>query len=543
MRISLLPLSLCILLFAVSALFGTLPAYDRSLTQEVLTAILGSTLLYLLAAYGIRSAGAARLVAALLVLFGVVFVLFFIGQFGYWNYVETPAFIQRLGRATTFLPVPYWIFIHPNGAATLLEGLLPLGLALLLSSRKRMERVLWAGTVVVMAYGIFLTFSRGAWLSLALAAGLIGVLVALSRLPRRVTVGLLAGGVSLVALAIVTGLMLGPERLPFLNSIGSVADSRLTLYRNALHLAGDYAFTGLGLGQSFTMVYSRYSLLIFVPFLLYAHSLPLAVWLGQGLLGLMALLGMIVMFYRLVYRTLRWTQPGALFHGAWLGVTATLIHGLTDARQYIESPWAMPVWFLLFGLAAALARSSFREAALVQVAPGPRRWRLAVGAAAALIVLVLIFNAPLRALWLTNQGAVAETRALLAPDLPQSERDSLNEIALQNYRAALALAPDLPNANRRLGNLYVELKQYAEAVPFLETAAAVEPAYPAAVKGLGLAYVWVGKTDEATQTLARLENRRDLINELNTWSNFWGGAGQPELAAAAQETANLLARQ
>ena len=48
------------------------------------------------------------------------------------------------------------------------------------------------------------------------------------------------------------------------------------------------------------MVYARYGLLIVVPFLTYAHNLPLAVWLGQGILGLVAITGIVVVFYLVI---------------------------------------------------------------------------------------------------------------------------------------------------------------------------------------------------------------------------------------------------
>jgi O-antigen ligase len=179
---------------------------------------------------------------------------------------------------------------------------------------------------------------------------------------------IVTGGAAVVVAVLAVILLLGPERLPFLRTTFATADSRLTLYRNTLYLASDYAFTGIGLGQTFGMVYSRFSLLIFVPFLTYAHNLPLAVWLGQGILGLLALTGIILAFYRLVDRTMRRAAPDALFHGVWLGVTATLLHGLTDARQYVESPWAMPALFVLLALTEAIARL-----ALLQTSPNGRR--------------------------------------------------------------------------------------------------------------------------------------------------------------------------
>jgi O-antigen ligase len=112
------------------------------------------------------------------------------------------------------------------------------------------------------------------------------------------------------------------------------------------------------------MVYSKYALLIQVPFLTYSHNLFLEIWLDQGLLGILAFLSLIAAFYLFVRRVLSHLSkpalslvegieekaPSAAFQGCWLGVTATLIHGLFDARQYADS-WTLPVLFVLLGLA------------------------------------------------------------------------------------------------------------------------------------------------------------------------------------------------
>lgn len=531
------PLTLFVLVFALSAVLGVPPAYDAGLSWGALAAILGSAALYLLVAFLVLSPSAARAVGGALAAVGLGFALIFIVQFGYQNYPDTPGLIQRLGAATTLLPNLRLFYLHPNAVATLLEIVLPLAVALLVATRTRWLKITLAAVVIIFAYALLLTFSRGAWLGL----GAVAVLALLSRLPRRTAVLLVIGAAIVMVGLVVVGALLEPERLPFLRSTLAAADSRLTLYRNALHLGTDYAFSGIGLGNTYGMVYSRFSLLIFVPQLTYAHNLPLAVWLGQGLLGLIALLGIGITFYLMVYRTLRFGKPDALFHGAWLAVTATAVHGLTDARQYVESPWAMPALFVTLGLAAALARLAFFNVPSTLTARHFRR-RLAFAAvfAAVLLVTALALNGTLRALWYTNRGALDETRAQLTPGLNDAAKNALNNSAEAAYQTALALDPDLPNANRRLGNLYVALERYDEAVPLLEKAAAYETQYQAALKGLGLAYVWAGRPEDAARTLGRLNNRQDMVNELWTWSNFRSEQNQPVLARYALETAELL---
>jgi tetratricopeptide (TPR) repeat protein len=331
------------------------------------------------------------------------------------------------------------------------------------------------------------------------------------------------------------------EPLPILNR---PVDPRLTLYHNSLYLGRDYAFTGIGLGSTFGNVYSRHSLLIQPLFLTYSSNLLLSVWLNQGLLGLVAFVGIVVTYYGYIAPIIRQGRPRALFHGLWLGVTASLVHGLFDARQYTESAWTMPVLFIALGLTIAYGQLTPAEESDVVSFRQWVRWPLSVAGAALVLLVVgfVSFRATITAAWQTNQGALAETRGEFAPDLSDDERAAQLDSALGGFQAALDTDPDYAPANRRLGNLLVGRESFNEAVPLLERAYAHEPTNPAAIKGLGLAYVWVGRTEEAAQVLQELPDVTDMTIELYTWGYYRSGdeQQQPLLAAYAWETAETM---
>jgi O-antigen ligase len=547
------------LLFALSAALGVLPAYDPSRSTQALTAILVSVALYFAVAYLTRSWLAVRIVSGVVILASTVLALYFITQFGYQDYAETPAVIQQIGRATT-VPMRSGDYLHPNAVAAFLGVAVPLGIAQALSSRHIWSKGFWALCSLVILYAIFLSYSRGAWLALAVVTVLVIVLVILKRLPSRIAFV----AVGIVVVAIVLGVIAigrqGVDNIPFLASAFSTASNRGQLYRNSLYLLGDYPYTGIGLGDTFAMVYSRYVLLIFVPFLTYAHNLPLAVWLNQGLLGLVSLAGMIVALYTLVYRVTRIAEPRRLFHGAWLGATVALLHGLTDAPQYAEHHWVMPMLFIAMGLTVASGRIAVGEMDEYDT-PQPIFWRRRIALAAALVAIVagvlVVFSRPLMAAWYTNLGAIDETRAELAPGpgsiddqtgqyaastniLTEAQRQSYYDSAEAWYRKALEADSNYPNANRRLGNLLVNRGRYEEGVPLLEMAFAADPTYDATIKGLGLAYVWVGRLDDAMSIIALHDNPDSMAEELNTWGTFHNEQNRPLLAARALETAQLL---
>lgn len=545
-RLSPVWLHVFMLLFALSAILGTLPAYDFSLVTEALAILLASVGLYFAVAYTARTVRLVRAVGACALFAAAAFGGYFILQYGYFGY-EKGGIISRIGEITTLLPNLGGFTPQANAAATFLETCLPLGVALTLSSAGRASRIAAAIGTLIVAYAVFLTASRGAWLALGLTAALAIVRIALARLPRRTANALLAVGLVAAAAGLIAIIALGPDRLPFLSSTFSRATDRGRLFLNSLYLAGDYTFSGLGFGDAFAMVYSRYSLLIQVPFLTYAHNLPLSVWLNQGLLGLIALGGIVIAFYRFVFQvnsgfSLRPQRLGGeLFHGAWLGVTATLLHGLTDAPQYSAgNRWIMPLLFVVMSLVAAAGRSVSIDAAPDRSRAPVSRRPIIIGAIAAAIVLVILFNQPILAAWHTNLGAIAETRAELAPGLSDAQRAEGYAAANAEYRSALAFQPAQPNANRRAGNLAVKLDDFAAAIPMLETAAQQETSNPAAIKGLGLAYTWTGQVQNAAQTFQRLDDPEAMANELFVWGNFRTEQNRPLLAAYAYETAQAM---
>jgi len=537
-------LNLFLLLFALSALLGILPAYEASLSLAALIAVLASTGSYFAISFGARSQAAVRIVASAGMLVASAFALYLITQYGHLGY-EKGGIISQLGQITTLLPYLGGFAPQPNAAATFVELAVPLGVALTVSSRKTLQKMVWGICTGIVLYAVFLSVSRGAWLALGLTAVLAGAVTVLNRLPRRTATALIGlGGLALVA-GLIAIVALGPDRIPLLASTFSRASDRGRLFQNSLQLLGDYPFTGIGLGDTFAMVYSRYALMIYVPFLTYAHNLPLSIWLNQGILGLVAFAGVMAAFYLYVYRVNRTARPSALFHGAWMGVTVTWLHGLTDAPQYADSRWVMPMLFAWMGLAIASGRRALHEvtpAASLHLAAGVRisSRRILIIAAAAILIAAVVFNRPLLAAWRTNLGAIAETRAELNEGLTPAQRLDGFDAAITEYRGALDIGPAQPNANRRLGNLLVKLDRFDEAVPYLEAAFAADPTRHATIKGLGLAYVWVGRINDAVRTFRLLEDPAGMAEELYVWGSYRTDQQRPLLAAYAYDTATTM---
>ncbi|MBI1280450.1 MAG: hypothetical protein GC179_20175 [Anaerolineaceae bacterium] len=544
----LLVMNTALIVYGLTALLSIWTAYDERLSESTMGAVVLSVVLYFVFANRLRQLDVQPLFAKIVGVVGLLFSLFFISQFGHQVYIETPAIIMTAGRITSFLP-GFGIFIHQNSAATVIELLLPIVFTLWLMTTNRTRRFFWLFTVAVFLYAFLLTYSRGAYVGVVLAAMIGLAAVGARRLSGRQAVLLVMGMLALIVL-LIGGIIVIGSSVPFVASLIGVTTSRLEIYRNSLMLAGDYIFTGMGLGDTFAMVYSRYSLMIFVPQITYTHNLFLAILLGQGIVGLVAFLIAIIAFYVFVIRVMvvvKITELDPLFYGAWVGVTATLIHGLTDARQYVESPFNLPLLFIGMALTVGCGINALRAEAFEDSTLNRRRnWQrlrlITVGCVVLLAAGLVIFRKPVLAAFYTNLGALDETRedSVISSNLREDERESYLKYALSNYEQALAIDPDYPNANRRLGNLELNMGVFEAAVPLLEKSYAAQSGYQASIKGLGLAYMWVGRTQDAACVFKNLADVPGMNSELYTWQNYRNGQDQVLLSAYALETAAIL---
>lgn len=533
-------------LLGSSGLVGVWVSYDPTLSWPLLLTLLGSISLF----FAVANTGlSSRRVGGAVVLAAGLLAFYFVGQYGHFYYPYEGGWLPDLGRLTgSVLPNLVFFTPHPNAVAGFLASIWLLSLVLTCQARGG-ERVAWALTAGIISYGLLISESRGAWLGLAVTAGIWTWLI----IPRR-NLRLALGGVGLIVAAfgfyvLYYGASIGME-IPFLSPTLNTVQSRLILYRNSLNLWGDYLFTGIGLGDTFAFVYSRYQLLIPYRFLSYAHNLFLSVGLGLGLLGVAALIWLLFGFYRFVIQVETKGDFSShslpLFRAAWLGATATFIHGLTDAPQLAGSGWTMPMLFVMLGLAVVTGRPALmrgednEEAGETPIAPSRWGWWVTGGIVAILVVIAAIFWRPLLSVWYANMGAIHQARAELSPNLDNSAREAEIKLAIDNFARTLNLNPTHAAANRRLGLIALDRENFETAVAYLEQAYPQEPGNQATLKALGLTYLWLGRLNDAEVLLRQLDDRGEMIEELGNWSNWRKSQGQIELSNYAREMAQRL---
>lgn len=495
------PLDGAWLLLTAGAVVGLWASYSFMVSLPAFLTLLVSLVIYYMI---VHSHASVWDMVAVLVMSGSLVGVLYAGQ------------VLKVIPATFFVP-------HPNAAAGFVEGLL---LPALLLARHHTGPARWFFALITLALAaaLLLTGSRGAWLGLFLALTVGSLIMAPSRYRHFGVIGL-TGAVGLSA-----GVLLGINFLPaarqssLLKTVFEGMDSRLALYRHSLNLLGDYPFTGIGLGDAFAHVYSRYQLLILPDYLFYAHNLYLSVALGYGVLGVAALAWLVVAFFRFVRRVEgAGSHPDRpMFRAAWLAVLAILIHGFMDSPHFSNFLWTTPMLFAIFGLAVAAGHSVLGlYADENDFEPEPlfirrRSYLLPVIIAAAAVVGGIIFWRPLAAAWSVNMGALAHTRANLGWT-DEKTRAALFTQAEYYFEKAQALAPENWRVNRRLGIIALDRADFAAALTYLQQAHRQNPADQSTMKALGLAYRAAGQPEQAAELLRQLNPASGITTGPNVW--------------------------
>lgn len=257
--------------------------------------------------------------------------------------------------------------VHPNVMGGNLAMFLPLAAALLLFDGRDIplwQRILMACAGIMMGAMLILTKSRGAWMGVALALGLLVIM-------RWRWWGLLAGGIAVGAL--ILGMQYASldwkTVLDLLSSNGAASDldGRMDIWSRAVYMLQDFPFTGVGMGTFGPVADLLYPFFLIAPGkVVHAHNLFLQIGADLGVPGLVAWLacwlGVIWMGWR-VYR-----QGGAgLLRAAGTGVLLSqvviAVHGIFDAvvwGQIRAAPLLWLVWAL--GVAALRLTAAERQA-------------------------------------------------------------------------------------------------------------------------------------------------------------------------------------
>jgi O-antigen ligase len=208
--------------------------------------------------------------------------------------------------------------------------------------------------------GLFVSFSRGAWLGSAFALLVLALPFVYGRLGRRAIIGV-------VALVAVVALLAGVALLLRGDPTSGSTWPRLMIWQESLALIARYPF-GLGMDQFYYYHNPEFGRSLINPALIgtseqyvsHPHNFVLDIWLRMGPLGVLVFVWLLARFFRralgqgsgirdqgaVVGGTLLDTRAGLLRLGALAAMVAALIHGLVD-NFYFLPELAISFWLLL----------------------------------------------------------------------------------------------------------------------------------------------------------------------------------------------------
>lgn len=218
---------------------------------------------------------------------------------------------------------------NPNVLGEYILIVLPVSIGLMWTRKKFASKVVYAGISAIMGVALILTFSRGCWVGLLVAAAVF-VTFAAGKL----------WGLALVALPILPFVL--PESIiNRFTSIGNMEDSstsyRVYIWMGTLAMIKDFWLSGIGMGQeAFTQVYPFYSYNgIIAP---HSHNLFLQILVESGVVGIGVFLIISVLFLRRIMTGYQYGGKGdslsTIMTAIAAGFCGFLVQGMFDNSFY-----------------------------------------------------------------------------------------------------------------------------------------------------------------------------------------------------------------
>jgi O-antigen ligase len=229
---------------------------------------------------------------------------------------------------------PTALYTSGPEVAMYLEPPLALAAGFVLFANQRKDRLLALGWMALLLPALLLTFSRGAYLAIAVLA-LVAIATSRARVPLAVAL-----------VVVVIGLLQVPliqRRLAGQFNLGDSATTirgRLSIFSDTFSMLRNHPIFGDGLGGYHYLFRGT------IPEI-YPHDMWLTFWVEVGLLGMAAFA---VIFFGLLYRGWRaYAHAGGFYRALLWGVSGSLVlwgfHGLVDS-PYWKNDMSLEFWIL-----------------------------------------------------------------------------------------------------------------------------------------------------------------------------------------------------
>jgi O-antigen ligase len=278
-------------------------------------------------------------------IFGFILAIFAIVQKATWSSGNGIYWFRELSQGGS----PFGPFVNRNHFAGLIGMLIPLGLGLSFTRKKKEKKILFGFMTVIMAVSLFFSLSRGGIISFFAGLALFTLLMLLHEKGSR-KVWIISFFV-LVVFSYVIYLGIDPIIERFYKTDVS-SEERLVVWSSTWIAAKDFWLTGSGLGSFINLfpLYSPPSVRLIYD---HAHNDYLEFFLETGLVGTSLLLVFAaLLIYRIVKNPLR-GRKSVLRAAALSSAFTMMVHSIFDFNLHILSN--MLIFASILGMIAGLS--------------------------------------------------------------------------------------------------------------------------------------------------------------------------------------------
>lgn len=259
------------------------------------------------------------------------------------------AIIQKI--TGIFIPIDFWakaatrrvttFFGYPNANGLLIAPIILLTIGNLLTNKSLKSLILSPLAIILGILTIIFAQSTG-----ALVGVICGILFLLFYYSRTRKITLIATIIFLIVI------LLSPFS-PFKQKINyqkldlnsTSLEIRLNQWPETLKMLKDNPIFGVGLAN-YQNKFKPYHQFEFIEIFLYPHNIFLNFWSEIGLLGLMAFIWLIIVFFVYGFKKLKESNPPLLLLTIIGSMVTLLIHGLADV-PYFKNDLAILFWMII----------------------------------------------------------------------------------------------------------------------------------------------------------------------------------------------------
>ena len=286
----------------------------------------------------------------------ILYIMLIVGTltalYGIYQYQFGDVYSQAWLDADMFEDIKMRVYStleNPNVYGEYLLLIIPFTASLCWTEKGWKKKLFLMTALGIMGLALVLTFSRGCWLGIIFAIGVLALIID----KRFIILGIL--------LLLLSPFILPDTILSRFTSIGNMEDTstsyRVYIWMGTLAMLKDYWISGVGMGiTSFNTIYPLYSYNnIKAP---HSHNLYLQLIVEYGIVGFIVMLGVIYHYFKAAMISLK-AKKDIVLGGLMSGTMGFLLQSMTDHTWYNYR--VVLLFWVIVGLTMTASKINIKE--------------------------------------------------------------------------------------------------------------------------------------------------------------------------------------